>query len=286
MADQVLGVQYGVTSSENFDLEKSRTDASHDAVYVVKMDSDTANQDDVAAVAGVPQIGTPSPWLSDAYCISREIDEQSPGIWNVTATFKNNLEVEPGEDPTSILPKWSWGFEVVEEPLLADAIDLEKPIENSAGERFPTVTSPVAIPVLTITRNEAGFNGQTILNYMNRCNSLPFWGADPKQALMAGITASQAEIDGQTVWSVQYVIKFKMDEYGWLLRLLDHGHYYKGAPDDDGVYGKQPFGDTAQQQLLGNLDGNGNKNKTDVPVFLDFNRFDIVNFNDLNLGPW
>ena len=76
MADQVLGVQYGVTSSENFDLEKSRTDASHDAVYVVKMDSDTANQDDVAAVAGVPQIGTPSPWLSDAYCISREIDEQ------------------------------------------------------------------------------------------------------------------------------------------------------------------------------------------------------------------
>ena len=284
---KVLGVQYGVTSSEEFDTEKFRVDSSHDAIYIVQMDSDTANQDEVAEVSGVPFIGMPSPWLSGAYCVSREISEQTSKIWHVAATFKNNLENQPENDPPNfITPSWSWGFEVVEEPLLEDAIEDDKPIENSAGERFPTVTAPVAVPVLTIKRNEFDFSGERILTYLNHVNSDEFWGADPYQAFMAGVTASQTTVNEQKMWEVQYIIKFKMDEYGWRLRLLDHGHYSKGAPDIDGVYAKQPFGDTAQQQLLGNLDGEGGPNLGDKPVFLQFNKYEKIDFNDLNLGPW
>ena len=284
---QVLGIRFGCNSSETFDEESKQTSQEHEATYVVEMDTETQRENDVAGVSGVPWVGMPSPILSGGFCAGRTMTEVGPKIWEVTASFKTSSKSKPSDEPPwQTQPSWSWGFEVVELPIHEDAMEFDKPIHNSAGERFPTVTSPVALPVLTITRVEVSFSPDIIMDYVNYVNSAPFWGADTIQALMTGISASPQVIKDLDVWNVTYVIKFNLHP-NWLLRLLDFGHYSLGAPDDDGVYQKVPFGDAANQQILGNLDGHGNKlGQDDSPVFMEFNRYPFTDFNDLNLGPW
>jgi len=102
---------------------------------------------------------------------------------------------------------------------------------------------------------------------------------------MAGVSASPKKVQERTVWDVAYTIKFKMDQYGWLLRLLDHGTYFfVGGPSRNQK--KQVFEDAALQPVIGNLDGFGFPNTTDTPVFLEYHRYQETDFNALQLGPW
>lgn len=284
---RVIGIRYGISSSESYNAGDARVDASHTATYVVEMDNEDQTQPSVLATPGVPAIGQPSLIIEGGYCVSRECTEIAPLIWEVACEFSNAIggSEEPDDTPPwDRTPKWEWGFETVEEPLLYDAQDDTKAIRNSAGEPLPPVTVPVALPVLTIQRTELTFSGQRILDYVNHVNSAEFWGAAAGQALMSGIDASQTTIQGVKAWEVSYTIKFKMDTHGWDLRLLDQGTYYwSGA-----VYASErvPFGDDAFQQVLGNLDGSGGRNDTSTPAFVTYKRYDEIDFNDLDLGPW
>ena len=283
----VLGIRFGVSSTDTYNADKQRVDTTHRATYVVQMDSESARENSVANVAGVPRIGTPSPIMLGAYCVSRDISEIGPKTFEVEAEFSTNIEGGNQPDdrkPWDRTPEWSWSFETTEEPMLTDAQNNSKAIANSALEPLPPVTQLVAVPVLQIKRTELSFNGQTILDYVNRVNSSAFWGASANQALMAGINASQKQFDSFRVWEVTYTIKFKVDTYGWKLRLLDQGTYYwSGAV---GTSQKIPFGDAAFQQVVGNLNGSGGENTTTTPSFVTYNRYDDANFNNLKLGPW
>lgn len=283
----VLGIRFGVSSTDTYNSEKQRVDTTHRATYVVEMDNESARENSVANVAGVPRIGTPSPILPGAFCLSRDITEIGPKTFEVEAEFSTNIEggSEPDDrKPWDRTPEWAWSFETTEEPMLTDAQDTTKSIANSALEPLPPVTQLVAVPVLQIKRTELRFNGQTILDYVNHVNSASFWGASANKALMAGITANQKQFDSIKVWEVTYTIKFKMDTYGWKLRLLDQGTYYwSGAV---GTSQKIPFGDSAFQQLVGNLNGSGGEATGTTPSFVEFNRYDSIDFNNLNLGPF
>lgn len=286
MADHVVGIRFGVGSNENWNAEKLRVDASHKATYLVRMDSETARENSVALVSGVPYIGAPSPVLSGAVCISRTINEVGPNTWEVEAEFSQQYDTEPQEtEPWNLDPEWSWSCEQQEEPLLYDAVT-EDAILNSAGEPLPPISRQIAIPVLTIKRAEASFSGSTILDYVNHVNSGTFWGAPAYTALMADISATQANHEGVGYWEVTYQIKFNLlVTAGWRARLLDHGTYYwSGAAR--GVGRKVPFGDDAFQQVLGNLDGNGYRNDTTTPEFVVYNRYETADFSTLSLGPW
>lgn len=287
MANQVIGLRFGVNADEKWNPEKLRIDTSHQATYVVWMDSESARENSVALVSGVPYIGMASPILSGAKCISRRISEVGPRVWEVEAEFSQQYETDPEEtEPWNLDPEWSWSCEQQEEPLLFDAVDQDKAIENSAGEPLPPISRTIAIPVLTIKRAEASFSGSTILDYVNHVNSSSFWGAPAYTALMADISASQATHEGTKYWDVTYQIKFNLlIDAGWRARLLDHGTYYwSGAAK--GVGSRIPFGDDAFQQVLGNLDGNAYRNLTNTPEFVIYNRYETANFGTLSLGPW
>lgn len=279
----VLGVRYGVGSTETYNATRLKVDGSHVEIYVVQMDSVAQREDDVASVVGVPAIGAASSILTGAYCVSRNITEIAPLVWEVECEFSDSIDGEApnGDPPWNRTQKESWSFETIEEPLLVDAQDNSEPIANSAGEALPPVGVPVAIPVLTIRRTQQTFNPQTILDFVNHVNDATFRGAAAGQALMAGIQADPAEIQGTSVWEVVYSIKFKMDQYGWKLRLLDQGTYYwSGAV---GTSQRLPFGDDAFQQIIGNLDGSGGKNTTATPEFVEYNRYDEADFSTLSL---
>ena len=287
MADQVVGIRYGVGSSEQWNPEKLRIDTTHQATYVVWMDSPTARETNVALVPGVPFVGMPSPILGGAVCISRRINEVGPRVWEVEAEFSQQYETEPEEtEPWNLAPEWSWSCEQQEEPLLFDAVDQDKSIVNSAGEPLPPISRQIAIPVLTIKRSESSFSGSTILDYVNHVNSSTFWGAPAHTALMADISASQATHEGVKYWEVTYQIKFNLlVTAGWRARLLDHGTYYWSG-GSKGVGAKTPFGDDAFQQVLGNLNGSGGQNVSATPAFVTYNRYETANFGSLSLGPW
>lgn len=287
MANQVIGLRFGVGSDEKWNPEKLRIDTTHQATYVVWMDSESARENLVASVSGVPYIGMPSPIISGAVCVSRRINEAGPRIWEVEAEFSQQYDTEPEEaDPWDLAAEWSWSCEQQEEPLLYDAVDNTKAIVNSAGEPLPPISRQIAIPVLTIKRAEETFSGSTLLDYVNKVNSSTFWGAPAYTALMADISASQTSHEGVKYWEVTYQIKFNLlITAGWRARLLDHGTYYwSGAAINVGS--KIPFGDDAFQQVLGNLDGNAYRNLTGTPAFVTYNRYETANFGSLSLGPW
>lgn len=292
----VVGITLGRNGSDSWNDDQLRITTQHTIVYRVVMTTgsglsgsldEEASEYDVAQVSGVPPIGAVSSLVPGAYCISRSFDEIGPAVWEVGCVFDNTAKRadEADQDPWDLEPTWKWSSETIEVAMLYDADDPTIPITNSAGEQILGATTPVTIPILTIRRFEKPFDESVILNYTNRRNSEIFWGADPDHVVCAGINADPEKRDGIKYWSVEYVFKFNPTEFGWGLRLLDEGTYYLGEDLDWGE--RYPFGDSAFQQIVGNLNGMGGKNTSGVPAFVGpYNRFPAVDFNDLSLGPW
>jgi hypothetical protein len=213
---------------------------------------------------------------------------QNSGVYQATVIFDNESTTEEDEQESQIAPefrtpKWEWSHETVEEALLYDALDANQPIVNSVGEPL-FISAPVAIPVLTITRWQTSFSPTVILNYVNRTNSDEFWGAAVGQALLAGVSDREDVVDGRRLRLVTYTIKFRMDQYGWKARLLDHSTWYW----DNTLNRYQRFTDDAGNPITGNLNGSkdGFGLRSDTAVFLEYSRFAEATFGDLNLGPY
>lgn len=288
MGATLLGITFQCSATETYNQDKYRIDAEHTAIYKIQCDDITDREDVVITADGCPYVGMDSAIIPGAKCTERNITEVGAGVWDVEARFSYNYIKEPEEgDPWDATPTWNWSTETSEEPLLEDA-QTGNAIVNSAKQSFRSPPAhPIAIPVLTIERYELTFNGQTILDYTNHVNSATFWGATAGKVLCAGISAQQETLGDNKVWKVTYVFKFKCDTYGWKLRLMDEGSYYWEG--DVGDSEKKPIKDDNMNNLVGLLDGHGHKldmTTEYTPVFLTYNRYDNVNFNLLNLGPW
>lgn len=282
----IQGIKFGCNSSESYDTENFRVNTEHTATYIILMDTESQRENSVALVPGVPYIGMPSPILPGALCASRSMTEIGPKTWEVEASFNNTFngrQQKPDEQkPQDKSPEWSWSFETVEEALLWDAQDDSQPITSSAGEPLvPPPTTPIVIPILNLTRFETTFTPDTILTYTNQLNTTTFWGAAAGKVLCAGITAQPHIFEDEELWKVTYVFKFKLDDHGWKLRLLDQGTYYWTGTVGSST--QKNFGDNALEPVLGNLDGSGGKGTASTPSFVTYNRYDKQNFTSLQL---
>lgn len=295
----VVGINLGRNGRDSWNNDQLRIDTEHTIVYKVIMTTGTglsgsldesANEYSVSLVSGVPSIGSLSALVSGAFCINRQFTEVGPAVWDVECTFSNTSkkasEANSSNEPWDLDPTWRWSSENIEVPLVFDADDPTKAIANSAGESIAGATTVIALPVLTIKRFELGFSDSTIRNYTNRRNEATFWGYDAGKVLCSSITADPEKRDNVKYWGVEYVFKMNTTEYGWDLLLLDEGTYYwSGGSPGSGV--KVPFGDSAFQQVIGNLNGAGGRNTTTTPEFVGpYKRYKKADFNSLNLGPW
>jgi len=295
----VVGINLGRNGRDSWNNDQLRIDTQHTVVYKVVMTTgsglsgslwEAATEYNVAQVSGVPVIGSLSAIVAGAYCIDRQFNEVGPAVWEVECQFSNvsqkASEAQQSNEPWNLEPTWRWSSENIEVPLTFDADDPTKAIANSAGESIAGATTVIALPVLTIRRFELGFADSVIRNYTNRRNETTFWGYSAGKVLCSSITAEPEKRDNVKYWSVEYVFKMNVTDYGWDLLLLDEGTYYwsGGAP---GAGVKTPFGDSAFQQVIGNLNGSGGKNTTTTPAFVGpYKRYKKADFNDLSLGPW
>ena len=218
---------------------------------------------------------------------SAERDPQKRTRWIIDLTGDDQMTDQEKEDkdkpPDQRRTEWSWDFETEEIAMTKD-VDGED-VVNSVFDPIE-VTTPVIIPVLTIERQENGFDPDTILNYVNHVNDATFWGAQAGSVLCAGIRERKGEtFNGVEYRAVSYVFKFRIPNItdvieGWKLLLLDHGPNAINQSTGD----KEAFTDAEGRKITTNLDASGLPiDPGDPPHILRFKQFKEADFGSLNL---
>lgn len=269
-------------------------------VYYVLADDTGDTEDDVIFLtAGLPQVGS---LVNGAFAVSHQAKESQTVIhpvtafltvlWEVTVEFDSNFDPEEDgqeEDPTDITPTIRWSGETEEEVLESDAITAEA-VVTAAGEQI-LVMAPIVLPILEIKRYEIyPFDPDVMLDFSNRTNSTPFWGAPVGSALMLPMEADEEKIEGIKYALVTYRIKFKIKpgvDEPWKARVLHQGTMHRDpdfvGPDPPAIRAVDKFGNP----ITVNLGSNGLKlGDDDPPEYLEFNRYQKADFNVLNLGPF
>lgn len=198
----------------------------------------------------------------------------------VTDQEKEDQEKPPDQRRT----EWSWDFETQEIALTVD-VDGER-LVNAVEDPFE-VTTPVAIPVLTVTRQQRSFDPDTIINYVNHVNDARFWGAPKGAAFMAGIRDQKGETyNGVEYRAVTYIIKFAVPDIpdvreGWKLLILNNGPNKIDQDTGEKVAAKDATG----SKITVNLDESGLPLDDGAdPVILRFKPFEEADFGALGIN--
>lgn len=206
--------------------------------YVVRTDNVEDRADTIRQAADVPKLGDPfeagNDTDADAVCTDVRVvpTSESPFVWHVFAIYETDREVPLNvEDPILVPADIQWSFVKYERVIVRDY--LGHPLVNSSGEWFdPPHTTEDTRPVLTITRNEAGFNPALALLYQDACNSDVFLGVQPLYAKIATINGLKQKDGGKVYWQVTYEIEFRRESFAQFV--LDQG--FRGPPPEYRIF--------------------------------------------------
>lgn len=274
--------------------------------FIVLGDTLADNDEDILATVGIPALYSP---LGGATCFVRHAEETETvihpttgvpcGLWEVFCEFDNQRSETPDPtDPLAKRPQIHWTGEMGEEVVERDT-ETGGPIQTKAEERIHLVEE-VVYPILEITRYEnAPFDPDVILNYVNHINSSPFWGAPEGCALMLPIDSTEEIIEDVLYCRNTYRIKFKikknaqggMTQDSYRRSVLHEGYQYRT---------QELAGITLTNIIKTHVDAQGNPTKVNLdaeggllspftgaqPVFLEFSTKYKKDFNNLSLGPY
>lgn len=210
------------SGSTNADASRAYT-----RVFLVETDDPQDGPVLVYSAGGLPDLGDGHPEDANAKVTSLRADQsEDPKFWDVTVEYSTETTDESGsqsttqEDPLDRDSVIEWSFAqfqtIAEETINGD------PIVNTAGDPFdPPLTKDDSRPVLTITRNEGGFDAARAIAFMDAVNEDAFFGAEPGQAKVANISARQQFQNGLTFYQVRYEFHFRRE--GWFPRVLNRG---------------------------------------------------------------
>jgi hypothetical protein len=138
-------------------------------------------------------------------------DEASWYLWNIICRFstrvgQNGPQKDP-DHPETDYPEIAWDFEEVQVPLQRDLYG-RAIMTSNALPVDPPITYSVAVPVLSITRNELNFNVARARKYAYAANSDTFLGAKTGECLCLPPRAQQMWKGNSRYWRVSYKIKF------------------------------------------------------------------------------
>lgn len=209
---------------------------------------------------------------------------QNAILFEVDVEYDSQVLPEDDAPPISKPPRIRWTSETVDELLERDAVSGDA-VVTACNEPI-LLTTPIAIPVLEITRYENyPFNPVTILGYSFRTNSAVFWGAAAGVALMMPMDVDEETIETTRYAVVTYRIKFHPLNVAnpWNARPLHHGTLHRPTT---GATPEQWVDKATGSPGTTNLDSNGVSLGDSTPEYLDFARHQTVNFNTLSLGPF
>lgn len=291
---KVIDIKNGsVSAQSSLQVKKKRATVkgSFSQTYIVLSDTLDDNESDILATPGIPPKFYPSGGYlcsghraTETTRIVHPVTGVAAAMWDVEVEFRNDINPEDEQPPESLPPVVRWFGETEEEQLEEDAIT-GAAIETAAGEKID-VTHPVVRPVLEIRRYESyPFDPDVMLDYSNRVNSTPFWGAPIASALMMPMDVDEETIEGEKYAVVTYRIKFKIQPGAtepWKAKVLNYGTLIVDA-NGDIVKNADKFG----RVYTTNLAANGTKLPDGDPkVYISFNRFQKADFNLLSLGPF
>ena len=274
------------------------TQTKFSRTYLVVSDNLTQDEFTIITTTGIPPLYA---LVSGAFCMEKSGKEKmrvrhpSTGaaavLWEVAAKFDSDIDVsEQDKQPEARTPVTRWTGENEDEQLEQDAIDPDKAIQTVPGEPI-IVLAPAVRPILEVKRYELPpFDPNIMLGYANHTNSKAFYGAPIGCALMLPMDTNETTIEGAKYIEVIYRVKFKIKKVNgvvqansWRSKPLHHGFKYfpeLGTP-------AQAWNDANGNPATVNLAANGTLLAPGAdPVFLSFNRFPKVDFDDLNLGPF
>lgn len=268
-------------------------EAEYTRVFSVVTSSAADGAKTVRTATGIPRRG-------DVYQLDGEVDfsatakeiepqqdTDNPRKWEVRVEY-GPLTSEAGGGTTETNPLLrpadiSWGFTPYTRVAFRDINN--KGILNSAGLYFdPPAEVDDSRPVLSISRNEAGFNPALAIEYQDSINSDSFFGASARQVKLAGISSTRQFENNVIFWRTNYEFHFRRE--GWKLALLDQGRYDNlGVP----IMEKDADGTLIQGSHVADpvpLNGLGQRKENPSPtnvVYLEFDVYKERSFSALNL---
>lgn len=163
------------------------------------------------------------PYKLDAYLLnitssSEDDDGYSFIVEAKYGPYPSDYTVNPLDKPYEL----SWSLAPYQTTTIED-ID-GSPILNTAGDPFDPIEIDDSRVVLTVTRNEASFDGPLAWEYRDAINSDEFLGSPPRTVKVAGITARRHY--DQTVlrdWFFTVTYNFHFNADGWRKKILSTG---------------------------------------------------------------
>lgn len=221
-------------------------------------------------------------------CAQKSGDEQSK-IWTVTYEYTTELE-DVTAVPTEREYEYQWSTEKWTQPVDFDING--DPVVNTINDFFAEpIEREQSRPILTVTRNEAAATDIAALKlaYEDRVNDDTFIGAPARSVRLTDISASSQKDtlpDESTVvyWRVSYTFMFKLDEYGWDIKVLNNGFHCidDEISADDYSPCKTADGQSSGEYML--LAEDGTRLEPDgTPFPLVFEVYEEADFDSLSL---
>ncbi len=146
---------------------------------------------------------------------------ESPRLWEIRIEY-DTVREEQDENPLNRPYEVNWDFAQFTRPVWRDIFG--NAILNSARQYYdPPVEIDDSRPVLSVTRNEGGFNPGLAIEFQDAINSDTFLGFSPGTVKVAKIAAQSQFENNWFYWRVTYEFNFRRE--GWNISILDQGRY-------------------------------------------------------------
>jgi hypothetical protein len=276
---------------EELPLTKAKINRLYQRTYTRVFRVTCNSRDDdarvVAAATGLPRVGNSySRGTSvDLRSFVGEVDYELEQLTNIRGvlgcTWLVTVQYSPydsslfGPNPLEWPLRVSLGSTEFDKPVWKDIND--DPVVNSAGQRFgDPVLMDDSRNLLKIIRNESNFKASNIDKYKDVINSDEFLTHPPFSVKARPITA-EALYSSEIGYYSEVTYTFQFDSKKWKKIILDEGYAtFDGSRLQQVLDGK---GQPVSEPVL--LDGSGGQLPDgDMPVYLEFDIYDEINFSD------
>lgn len=275
--------------STGVSIEENGVKGTSDVTRTFSVVADVTGRTTLEALAapGVPRANEAHPQQFGLRARTFDCQQVSPLEFRVTVGY-----VMPSADPNDptqnpLAQPASVSFSAITQDVEIDEDVNGDPIQTVNGEPIAGVTRPFTDLAITVRRNLPTFNPLSISEYMNKVNSVTWYGLPAGTVRIMDIAASNVFSNDLEYWDVSITFQVRRgfgsvtDAKAWWYRTAHQGYIV-----DDGagnkVYATDDNGVTVAQPVMLNL-STGVQLAAGTGAYIEFQVLETADFNDLNL---